>query len=57
MKKREYYEKELLRHRRYFHMYPELALEEKETSAYIREYLEKLGYEIIPVDPDRKSVV
>lgn len=51
MKKREYYEKELLRHRRYFHMYPELALEEKETSAYIREYLERLGYEIIPVDP------
>lgn len=51
MKKREYYEKELLRHRRYFHMYPELALEEKETSAYIREYLERLGYEIITVDP------
>lgn len=45
------YEEELLRHRCYFHMHPELGLQEKETSAYIRNYLEKLGYEIIPVFP------
>lgn len=45
------YQEELLRHRRYFHMHPELGLQEKETSAYIRSYLEKLGYEIIPVAP------
>lgn len=45
------YEEELLRHRRYFHRHPELGLKEQETSAYIRKYLEDLGYEIIPVPP------
>ena len=35
----------------YFHQHPELALQEVETSAYIRKYLEKLGYEIIPIEP------
>ena len=45
------YEEELLRHRRYFHMYPELGLQEKLTSAYIRDYLEKRGYEITFVEP------
>ena len=45
------YEEELLRHRRYFHMYPELGLQEKQTSAYIRDYLEKRGYEITFVEP------
>lgn len=45
------YEEELLRHRRYFHMYPELGLQEQETSGYIRRHLEKLGYVITPVFP------
>lgn len=45
------YEEELLRLRRHFHKYPELALKEVKTSAYIRDYLEKLGYEITPVFP------
>ena len=43
MKDFEKYEEELLQHRRYFHMYPELGLQEEKTSAYIRTYLEKLG--------------
>ena len=47
----ENYQEELLRHRQYFHMHPELGLEEKETAAYIRKRLEKLGFEIIPVAP------
>ena len=51
MKEAENYKEELLRHRHYFHMHPELGLEEKETSAYIKSYLEKLGYEITPVFP------
>lgn len=42
---------ELLELRRYFHKYPELALNEVKTSAFIREYMERLGYEITPVDP------
>lgn len=32
-------------------MYPELGLQEKQTSAYIRDYLEKRGYEITFVEP------
>lgn len=38
------YTEELINLRRHFHQYPELALQEVETSAYIRIYLEKLGY-------------
>lgn len=45
------YEEELLALRRHFHMYPELALKEFETSAYIRAYMERLGYEIRGVEP------
>lgn len=45
------YQEELVRHRRYFHMHPELGLEEKETAAYIRKHLEELGFEITPVAP------
>ena len=46
----EKYTEELITLRHYFHQYPELALQEVETSAYIRKYLEKLGYEIVPID-------
>lgn len=45
------YKDELLRLRRHFHEYPELGLKEVETSAFIRQYLEELGYEITPVAP------
>lgn len=45
------YTEELITLRHYFHQYPELALQEVETSAYIRKYLEKLGYEIVPIEP------
>lgn len=51
MKESKVYREELIRHRRYFHRHPELGLEERETSAYIRNYLERLGYEITPVFP------
>ena len=62
------YTKELIELRHHFHQHPELALQEVETSAYIRRYLEKLGYEIKPVEPtgliaelpclrDRKKVI
>ena len=47
----EKYTEELITLRHYFHQHPELALQEVETSAYIRRYLEKLGYEITPVEP------
>ena len=47
----EKYTEELLELRRHFHRHPELALKEFETSAYIRRYLEKLGYEITTVEP------
>ena len=47
----EKYTEELITLRHYFHQYPELALQEVETSAYIRKYLEKLGYEIVPIEP------
>lgn len=45
------YTEELISLRHHFHQHPELALQEVETSAYIRRYLEKLGYEITPVEP------
>lgn len=45
------YTEELISLRHHFHQHPELALQEVETSAYIRRYLEQLGYEITPVDP------
>lgn len=45
------YEEELLRLRRHFHQYPELGLEEFKTSAFIRDYLENLGYEVSLVEP------
>lgn len=47
----QHYTEELLSLRRHFHQYPELALQEVKTSAFIRIYLEKLGYEITPVEP------
>lgn len=52
-KKRNYdkYQQELVRLRRHFHKYPELALKEFKTSAFIREYLEGLGYEITLAAP------
>ena len=37
------YEKELIEIRRHLHRHPELGLQEFETSAFIRDYLEKLG--------------
>lgn len=45
------YTEELIELRHHFHQHPELALQEVDTSAYIRIYLEKLGYEIKPVEP------
>nr|WP_294530544.1 M20 family metallopeptidase [uncultured Blautia sp.] len=53
MKKEEFsqYEEEVIRLRRHFHQYPELALQEFKTSALIQEYLEKLGYQIRHVPP------
>lgn len=45
------YTEELMELRRHLHQHPELALQEVETSAYIRRYLEDLGYEITPVEP------
>ena len=47
----EKYTEELITLRHYFHQHPELALQEVKTSAYIRKYLEKLGYEIVPIEP------
>ena len=40
----EKYKEELIILRRYFHRHPELGLQEFETSAFIQEYLGKLGY-------------
>ena len=45
------YTDELLRLRHHFHQYPELALQEKETSSFIQSYMEKLGYVLAPVPP------
>lgn len=45
------YAEELLRLRRHFHQHPELALQEKETSSFIRSYMEELGYLLTPVPP------
>ena len=51
MKEAENYKEELLRTGITFICIRSLGLEEKETSAYIKSYLEKLGYEITPVFP------
>lgn len=45
------YEKELIEIRRHLHRHPELGLQEFETSAFIRDYLEKLGYRLTKVEP------
>lgn len=45
------YNQELLSLYHHFHKYPELALNEFRTSSFIREYMEKLGYEIRQVEP------
>ena len=45
------YTEELLRLRRHFHQHPELALQEKETSSFIKSYMEKLGYMLTLVPP------
>lgn len=45
------YTDELLSLRHHFHQYPELALQEKETSSFIQSYMEKLGYVLAPVPP------
>lgn len=42
---------ELIGLRRHFHQYPELALKENKTSGFIRDYLERLGYEVRSVQP------
>lgn len=53
MKKTEFsqYEEEVIRLRRHFHQYPELALQEFQTSALIQKYLEELGYQVRHVPP------
>lgn len=45
------YSDELISLYHHFHKYPELALNEFQTSAFIKVYMEKLGYEIRPVEP------
>ena len=45
------YERSLIQLRHFFHRNPELGLQEKITSAFIREYLKDLGYEIRQVPP------
>ena len=45
------YEEEVIRLRRHFHQYPELALQEFQTSAFIQKYLEELGYRVRHVPP------
>lgn len=44
------YEEEVIRLRRHFHQYPELALQEFQT-AFIQKYLEELGYQVRHVPP------
>ena len=53
MKKTDFsqYEEEVIRLRRHFHQYPELALQEFQTSAFIQKYLEELGYQVRHVPP------
>lgn len=53
MKKTEFsqYEEEVIRLRRHFHQYPELALQEFQTSAFIQKYLEERGYQVRHVPP------
>ena len=53
MKKTEFsqYEEEVIRLRRHFHQYPELAFQEFQTSAFIQKYLEELGYQVRHVPP------
>lgn len=41
----EKYQEELVRHRRHFHAWPELSMEEKETADYVEQYLKDLGLE------------
>ena len=53
----EKYTEELITLRHYFNQHPELALQEVETSAYIRKYLEKLGYELTYLDVDAYGVI
>ena len=47
----EKYKEELIQLRRHFHRHPELGLQEFETSAFIRDYLVKLGYRLQSVEP------
>ena len=47
----EKYKEELINLRQQFHRHPELGLQEYETSAFIRDYLEKLGYRLQTVEP------
>ena len=47
----EKYKEELIKLRRHFHRHPELGLQEFETSAFIQEYLGKLGYRFRIVEP------
>lgn len=53
MKKTDFsqYEEKVIRLRRHFHQYPELALQEFQTSAFIQKYLEELGYQVRHVPP------
>lgn len=45
------YKEELIYLRRYFHRHPELGLKEYETSEFIWNYLEQLGYRLRKVSP------
>ncbi len=46
--KAEEYFPDAVRLRRHLHQYPELCFQEKETSAFISDYLKKLGLEVLP---------
>ena len=41
----ESYQEELVYLRRYFHTWPEVSMEERKTTKYVFEYLQKLGLE------------
>lgn len=45
------YQQELIKLRRFFHRHPETAFEEFETTAIIKNYLEKIGYEVTNYTP------